>query len=409
MRSVTNNNLFIIGFTIALFAGAASQAPQYYANNSIFTMTWILPVIFAMFSGKMTITPILLIVQCFFAFQIFTFVLDFATSNIYQYRHDVNVEFSPISIFILFIGVQCALLIRKETFCNILFYSSIICLPILDCLVLNSTFNTFGIDKYLQISTYKNQIAPVLISHLCVIALLGQSKSIYLRWAFYAILLLTAYTVLGLRSRTSMVSMTILLVFLFVFLQNKKERKYYYFLVVSSIVYIIYNWQSFYNMLFTMAFKQSDDLSGISSGRTGLWSEAIIRFSNSPLFGLGQAAGNAENFYLQNLLAFGVLGFPLAISFIYIPLKKFKTIFFKKNTIHLLTLIVVIIFLVNGIFERTPPVGPGIRCLYFWLLLGYCLSSSYKIKVYERKRRNYRRIKRNSYLVGSVRPYSGNA
>ncbi|MCD8226313.1 MAG: O-antigen ligase family protein [Bacteroides ovatus] len=375
-----------MGLTIALFAGALSQTPQYYANNSMFTVTWILPAVFALFSGKMTIAPISLIVLCFLVFQLFAFVLDFATSNMYQYRHDVNVEFSPISIFILFIGVQCARLIKKETFCNVLFYSSIVCLPVLDYLVLNSSFNTFGLDGYLQISTYKNQIAPVLISHLCVIALLGQSKSIYLRWIFYVTLLLTAYTVLGLRSRTFMVSMIILLVFLFFSLQNKKERKCYYFLIVLSIVYIIYNWQLFYDMLFTMVFKQSDDLSGISSGRTGLWSEAIIHFFDNPLFGLGQAAGNVENFYLQNLLAFGLLGFPLAVSFVYIPLKTFKAIFLKTDTIHLLTLIVVIIFLVNGIFERTPPVGPGIRCLYFWLLLGYCLSYSYRIKSNERKR-----------------------
>ena len=79
-----------MGLTIALFAGALSQTPQYYANNSMFTVTWILPAVFALFSGKMTIAPISLIVLCFLVFQLFAFVLDFATSNMYQYRHDVN-------------------------------------------------------------------------------------------------------------------------------------------------------------------------------------------------------------------------------------------------------------------------------------------------------------------------------
>lgn len=376
---IKDNKIYIVIIFISLVISAYSQSPSLQADTSPYTIIWILPISYILLKNKLNLKPLKSILICFIIFQVYARLLELIMPQ-YVYSNDTNIRFSPIAIFILIIGACSYKLITLKTFQNLLLYTSFISIVYLILSIHSSGYMTAS--SSLQYATaYKNQISPILVSHLCIISCFLNQRKLIIKLLYYVLLATTLYVIFSLKSRGGMLSALIMLLFLAYYFKEKKTINFFLMIIMLTCIYFYCNWESYKEIVFQNILKNSYDLTTLSSGRNKLWNVAFERLKNNLFFGVGQAAGNIENFYLQNLTAFGLIGFWISISFVYIPIKKVYINFNKKNQIELVAALFILIYCLNGLFERTPPVGPGIRCFYLWFILGYVISMKYAKKI----------------------------
>lgn len=376
---IKNDKLYIVIIFISLIISAYSQSPSFQDDTSVYTVVWIIPFAYLLLHSKLNISPIKSILIYFIIFQIYVSILQLVMP-IYMYRNDTNVNFSPIAIFILLIGAGSYKLITIETFKKLLLFSSVICLIYLEFVINISGYTDIYSTIQYQ-SSYKNQISPILVSHVSIISCFINQKKKINKLFYYVLLAITIYVIFSLKSRGGMLSLLIMLAFLLFYFKDRTTKNFFVIAILFSCIYFYFNWDSYRDIVFQNVFKNSDDLTTISSGRDRLWSLAFERLNDNVFFGVGQKAGNIENFYLQNLTAFGIFGFWLSMSFIYIPIKKLFKDFDKNSQFELIAMLFVILYYLSGLFERTPPIGPGIRCFYLWFILGYVISMKYERRI----------------------------
>lgn len=372
---IKDNKIYIIIIFISLIISAYSQSPSFQNDTSTYTLIWILPISYILLNKKLNLKPIKSILICFIIFQLYARLLELIMPQ-YMYSNDTNIRFSPIAIFILIIGACSYKLITQRTLKDLLLYSSIISIIYLILSIHSSGYMTAS--STLQYATaYKNQIAPILVSHLCIISCFLNQRRLIIKLLYYVLLATTLYVIFSLKSRGGMLSSLIMLLFLTYYFKEKTTKNFFLAIIIIACIYFYYNWESYKEIAFQNILKNSYDFSTLSSGRDKLWNVAFERLKNNLFFGVGQAAGNIENFYLQNLTAFGLIGVWISMSIVYLPIKQLCIGFNKRHQIELIAALFVLIYYLSGLFERTPPIGPGIRCFYLWFILGYVISMKY--------------------------------
>ena len=108
-----------------------------------------------------------------------------------------------------------------------------------------------------------------------------------------------------------------------------------------------------------------------SSGRIGLYKQAINMFMEAPL--VGQGIYYVDNFYISITTELGILG---AAPVLWLWCKR---VYLNFNNMHrdpnnkLPTIVVclTVFYLFESILEAHPPFGPGASTFLFWLLCGY--------------------------------------
>lgn len=130
----------------------------------------------------------------------------------------------------------------------------------------------------------------------------------------------------------------------------------------------------------------SASLDAMSSGRLGLWSEAIIIFNESPLFGNGNYY--VDNFYIDALANLGIIGaivfFSLWFTRIVINYRgagerrsgnpSYMQLSLREAVCRYLPILSVF-YIVESLFEGYPPFGPGSCAFIFWMMCGFSDAS----------------------------------
>ena len=201
-----------------------------------------------------------------------------------------------------------------------------------------------------------------------------------LRWAFIPFL---TFLVILIGSRTSMICcLAALIGKVFVGNRNKKEKTVYTIALVIVLYLLVIN-ESFYDRVVNQIFLQGRELNEenidkITSGRTemqkGFWST----FKQTWFIGGGGYA--YENFYMDTLCKFGLVGAIPVFMFAFAPIYYFFKDFEENNhkDIRALIFALDILMLINGLGEELPPFGPGVKCFVLWIVFGYYIGLRYK-------------------------------
>ncbi len=156
---------------------------------------------------------------------------------------------------------------------------------------------------------------------------------------------------------------------------------FYYFLKVSrhrillliSSIFLIYtiifipNVQDFFVHALSLDKYSDFDANKMSAGRLDFYSYALAVFKENPFVGDQTVNFPIDNFYLNVLTKFGVIGF-IPIMFIWIYL-IFKNYFLSnKDKNYFILVLLTIFYIVESLLEGNPPFGPGVSSFMFWLL-----------------------------------------
>jgi O-antigen ligase len=129
------------------------------------------------------------------------------------------------------------------------------------------------------------------------------------------------------------------------------------------------------------------DANAVSSGRLGLWSDAIGIIRSNPL--VGQPPYYVDDFYLNCLANFGLIGALVVFSILFVRVimnfRHFKNHLMSSSWISPALVCMTIFYLIESLLEGYPPFGPGTCAFMFWMLGGYVDGLSLLTDSFERR------------------------
>lgn len=223
----------------------------------------------------------------------------------------------------------------------------------------------------------KNSVSQILLTVWIVILIckfrmgLETRKKILYAGAF----LLLTVTLIGLKSRASLIAIPVVLMWLILHgKMNKQLRNTIFAILLFVLIFLIFNPRYMEILIYDVLLGGRDisNLNDISSGRASEWQTFFSDFINKPFLGHGRM--KRESLILTSLLEFGLLGGGAILLIACWPLYWAIRYFRKKNSDYLIFSSITIVYLINGIFEQLAPFGPGVKCYFLWFLLGIYIS-----------------------------------
>ena len=223
----------------------------------------------------------------------------------------------------------------------------------------------------------KNSVSQILLTVWVVILIckfrmgLETRKKILYAGEF----LLLTVTLIGLKSRASLIAIPVVLMWLILHgKMNKQLRNTIFAILLFVLFFLIFNPRYMEILIYDVLLGGRDisNLNDISSGRASEWQTFFSDFINKPFLGHGRM--KRESLILTSLLEFGLLGGGAILIIACWPLYWAIRYFRKKNSDYLIFSSIAIVYLINGIFEQLAPFGPGVKCYFLWFLLGIYIS-----------------------------------
>lgn len=285
---------------------------------------------------------------------------------------------SPIFMcfFIIFVGYLAGRFFEIRDIDSILtayvISSSVVCLDVFRTYV-------FGTDMSALTYSYasKNSVSQILLSCWIIILLrkFGKTTGLIKNVYYIAVFLLLTITMLGLKSRATIIGMPVVIVWILVNGKIDRKIKRIIIPIIIAVVAFLLIKPQYYEMLVNnilFANRSGGSLEDLTSGRYSQWQNFGDEFKDIWMFGKGSAA--RESLVLTALLEFGVIGgsliFVLALCPLWWCFRKFN----RNNSFYLFFSSIAIVYIMNGVFEQLAPFGPGVKCYLLWFLFGIFLN-----------------------------------
>ena len=225
-------------------------------------------------------------------------------------------------------------------------------------------------ESYLYAS--KNSVAQILLTTWILILLRKFNIESVPKKIFYIVaFIFVTWTMIGLKSRSTLIGMPIALIWLLAHGNVKKSVRNTVILILSVFVILMFN-DEFYDFMVNnimFAGRDADDISRVTSGRSDEWASFLTDFTdNNWLFGQGRQ--KRESMILTSLLEYGMIGGPLIITLGLSPLYYSVATLKKEQPYFLLFSTIALVYFANGIFEQLAPFGPGVKCYFLWFMFG---------------------------------------
>lgn len=222
----------------------------------------------------------------------------------------------------------------------------------------------------------KNSISQMFITTIVFTFFLYDNKKNMLQ---YIIIFWLLIVIVLLRSRATIIGIPFVL-FIYFFLYKKSySKRMIVLLVLTSISLIVLLNDNIYELVINnilFANRNASDINNLTSGRIDILKEFPDLMSKHLILGNGDYY--FECFYLSVFVQHGLLGgcclLLITISPLYYLLKNKK--FLSNDKFYYLSLTIVIIYMINGLFEGLAPFGPGTKCYILWLIYGIYLRKN---------------------------------
>lgn len=211
----------------------------------------------------------------------------------------------------------------------------------------------------------KNSAAQIWCTAILIIyyVILPVVKRKYLWYASGGYLLILC----GLsQCRTAILGLACVLIFN-ILMHSKHKVKWMLMLCLSlGGMLFLSETRQFLSQAFLIDKYAGADINTLSSGRLGLYAQALDNFIESPILGVGRYYVDCSYIYI--LAENGIIGF-LLIEFIWFKriVLNLKHKYSPYASPYMLTSFVIFYF-IESLLEGQPPFGPGVSSFMFWML-----------------------------------------
>lgn len=184
--------------------------------------------------------------------------------------------------------------------------------------------------------------------------------------------------ILYLQCRTALLAISIILVIAGMFLIKDYRIKLG---LVSAIVIaalaVIFNEDLNALISHALFLDKYKDVNSFSSGRLGIYANAIVRLGEHLLLGSPNVE-YVDNFYINTLLNSGVIigGLQFVLLFVRVVFNlSYSKQCYGSSALTVTIYVITFYELITSIVEALPPFGPGVSVMVFWMLSAYCDAS----------------------------------
>lgn len=275
-----------------------------------------------------------------------------------------------LSIFIFIIGGMVGEQIDESDF-NSIFKSYIYSGLVVTANIYFSYIRGASLSRFYLYGS-KNSVSQIVLTVWILIIIMGWKDSPFFKRIFYAgTLLFVTYTLLMLQSRSTIIGIPIVVLWLIIHRQTNSHLKR--LLVIGLVILLIMLMvnDSFYDFLVNQVLtggRNVNDINDLTSNRYDEWQNFWPQMKDTFLFGHGR--DKQESVILTSLLEFGVVGGGIMlIAAIYPCVWSMRNQYWLGEQ-YIVISSIAIVYAVNGIFEQLAPFGPGVKCYFLWFLLG---------------------------------------
>lgn len=370
---MTHRKIAEIILVIAIVLSNLSQIPALFGNSTIklgYTVSWLLTLIILLIANKFTIHIRYLLLPI--AFDIFCLL-----GSVFGKTYLSSNLFVPInmSAFILAVGILLGSCADDNTIKKIAI-SYIITSLIVGVILYLTVFRGVdwsGSSVYLYKS--KNSAGQFLLVGLILLVTMfyEQNKLLSIPIIGFYILL-----ILMMKSRTTIVALSIYLVyFIFGIVESKRERTFYLIVLIVFAFLVIFQPDLNNFIMKEIIFNNRDmSINSFSSGRDVHWQKFYQEFENYMFFGTGGTY--LESMPLAALFSYGLFGGIPVLLFAIEPLAYAINCLRKrrKNLDVILVVSISLVMLINSLLEEQAPFGPGVKCYLTWLIFGMLIGKN---------------------------------
>lgn len=260
-----------------------------------------------------------------------------------------------------------------------------------------------GADIHDLIYAYgsKNSSGPILFIATIFVFFIGTSKKSPLRTLF-RLLIVAFFVVLIAIMKCRTVLITMPVVFFILFFKQKPSTAsviVVFFILFASLVICFCVPQIRTTLISDILFigKEDQGIDAVSSGRFTVIIDAFSKWQ--PIFGNGNTY--VDCLPVQYLCTFGIVGTVCLLPYTILPiyvLRRYKKYCGKTDYFYLL-LLLIIVFLINGIFEGHGQFGPGAKTFVFWVLCGFIHSNFQDDRVDVSINKTIKSVRANTFVA----------
>lgn len=288
-------------------------------------------------------------------------------------RFDTSIpKVIPIAMFVALVGMQSGEYLSERDL-KWIFNMYTISALIVCVVVFRQYIYGYSLSSRLFSYSSKNSVSQILLTAWILVFfqnLKNDRKGLY--FGFYvACLLLLTWTLLGLRSRATLICVPLVLAWALLKKQTgKKLRWIIFFILAVAGVYLFTHKAVLYSLIDNILYagRDGDDLNDLSSGRFNEWSYFFSDFRQNGFF--GENVDKRESVILSSFLQHGIVGGVLVCSLAAYPLVWFIRRICRESEYRVTLIAIAVSYTINGVFEQQAPFGPGVKCYFLWFMLG---------------------------------------
>lgn len=362
-------------YLLAVICSMMSQLPFLIGTTTgaILKLSWVLPFVVLFFLKPKDLFPSVLkpFFVLFILFAFYCFTMSTITGTEYVGSDLYNILLCLIITLISYVFWKNY---ASDKFLTVFGIALLFCAVVLAYVVYNTSFATYDILSRQYAYASKNSIGQILFASLLIGDVILLKKGKLLSAISIIISFFVFWVILVLKSRATFLSIFFVIAYFSLSYKNKHIRRIVVLLCAALAIWLISSpekWDVFLNGII-LAGRDASDINAIASGRLPLMAETWNNFCEHPIFGNGNAY--MDCFPLIILSQYGIVGASIVFGIIIYAYKRVKRP--SNDTISLLAFLLLVSFLINGLFEAQPPFGPGAKCFLVWAIFGYFMADN---------------------------------
>lgn len=291
----------------------------------------------------------------------------------------------PIPILVYFTAYNLKTQLGRKHIC-FLCRLYVACAVALGCILVVLYIPSY--QSWLSANTYivgqKNSASQIMISALLIAWFFIHEETSPRRMAYWISGMFFCVVTALFQSRAALLGLfTALLAYIFIYSKHKLRISV---IVIALAAIAFSNDDISYFVQQSIGLNKYDmtDINSFSAGRIDNYTLAWRNFQQHPIVGTGSY--KVDNLYICFLAELGIIGFacimPLWFQRIGTAIRFLKD---KDDSLKNVIVLLTIFYMVESIFERLPPFGPGVCSFFFWTLCGFADAEEEKLHVQSRR------------------------
>ncbi|WP_140397302.1 O-antigen ligase family protein [Flavonifractor sp. An82] len=284
-----------------------------------------------------------------------------------------------LSMFIMVIGSMCGKHIDRNMLkaCFTVYVWATLAVTIS---IYFSYIKGSSINNIIYAYSSKNSVSQIILTSiiLTIINKLTCDRP-FAKIIYSLITAFNVYMLIALKSRACLIMLPIIILVILCTKDFNKKIKTFLVIILFIITLAFLFSPELYEIIINQVMlggRKGTGLDSLSSGRFSQWRLFWADFTEYPLFGKG--GRHRESLILTSYLEYGFFFGSLILIIACYPIIWCIKKITSKDALFTTLFLIVISYIINGVFEMLAPFGPGVKCFMMWFLMGLITTIKYK-------------------------------